>query len=335
MAKISKGRRQDILFEYLKNKDEDSAISISELCSRLRSEDIYVNERTVRRDVDELSLVHAMLSTEDRPERYYISQSLDFKHKLELNENTLQVLMIALNNLKHTSHEYFNEFATEAETAILSNIDQSLSDELRHAKTKYFFGFNSSGKPEDTNLYDFEMIMVAIREKRIFTCFNESPYKDKAYNERLRQFSPILFNLASGTAYLVVKDEEDKKIKTLRVSRLRNVNLTEKKATELNRNEELNLKSHVGGFGITKKPISIKITCDEIMAGYFKEKKIHQSQTLHELRNGNYILNFKCADSSEIIRFISSFGGHVLNITPKIVYDEVKAIWESGIRNIS
>ena len=134
MRKLTKFRRQDLIFQFLKVRSEQSALSVNEIRDLLKNEDIDVDLRTIRRDLVELSNSHGLLSTETRPERYYPSKDYEIKYQLYLNEKTLQVLLIALNNLKFTSHEYFKNFSTEAETAILNSLDQLLVDDLKKSK---------------------------------------------------------------------------------------------------------------------------------------------------------------------------------------------------------
>jgi predicted DNA-binding transcriptional regulator YafY len=315
MGKLTKARRQDIIYEYLRGKDQDSSLSASEIHQRLVAEQIDIDLRSVRRDLTELSETHGLVSTDSRPERFYSSKDFSLKYKLELSESSLQVLMIALNNLKQTSHEYFHDLTTEAETAILNSLGESFQEELRETKERYYYSYGSSGKPESTSLKDFDKIMQAIRKNKVFTCKNNSPYKDKDYNERRRKFAPYIFILNSGAPYIIAKDMDDLKFKKLRMTRITEVRLTPStfEPTDI---DQINLEGMIGGYGGLDEPIvDIVIQCSNIVATYFKENIIHQSQVI-EKKDDHYLVKLRCSKSKELGRVIKSWGKEIYSTTP-------------------
>jgi predicted DNA-binding transcriptional regulator YafY len=315
MGKVSKARRQDIIFEYLRGKSEDSSLSASQIHQKLVAEQIDIDLRSVRRDLEELSSSHGLSSTETRPERFYPTKDFSLRHKLELSESSLQVLMIALNNLKQTSHEYFHDLTTEVENAILANLGPRLQEELRENKKRYHYSYGSSGKPESTGLKDFEKIMQAIRHNKVFTCKNNSPYKDKEYNERRRKFAPYIFILNSGAPYVVVKDMDDGVFKKLRMTRVSEVRLTPTVFEPIDL-DTINLDGMIGGYGGLNEPIAdIEITCSPIAATYFRENVIHHSQNIEKIDQATYIVRLKCSKSKELERLVKSWGKEVIKIT--------------------
>lgn len=333
MAKVSKNRRQDLIFQVLKGRDEGNALSAMDIEKALHTEDIEVDLRTIRRDLDELTETHGLTSTETRPEKYFPLKNYDLKYELHLNENTLQVLLIALNNLKFTSHDYFKNFASEAETAIFDSLDPSIVEELRKSKEKYYFDFSTAGKPISNNIKDFEKVMLAIRENRIITCNNDSPYRDEKYNNRRRRFAPYIFILTSGVPYLIVEDLEDKKFKKLRATRVSNVRLSKSSFTPKDTSKYINLESLFGGWGgLEEDTINIELICDDFMATYFREKTIHPSQGVQSISKNKNKLTLNCSNSQELTRLFSSFGGHIYKIFPKKLNEEVKRIWEQGLK---
>ncbi|MBT7609466.1 MAG: WYL domain-containing protein [Bacteriovoracaceae bacterium] len=333
MKKISKNRRQDLIFQVLKGRDEEAALSAMDIENALKMEGVVVDLRTIRRDLTDLTDTHGLSSTESRPEKFYPAKDYELKYELHLNENTLQVLLIALNNLKFTSHDYFKNFSTEAETAIFSNLEPKVEEELRSSKNRYYFDYSTGGKPSNSNIKDFEKIMQAIRENKIITCTNESPYKDEEYNSRRRKFAPYVFILTSGIPYIIAEDQEDKVLKKLRMTRLKDVRHSTKSFTPNNFEEKLNLGNLIGGWGgISEDSENIEIICDDYMATYFRERVIHPSQKVSPITDKSFKIEITCALSSELSRLISSFGGHVEKVMPQRLNDEVKEIWESGLK---
>ena len=332
MKKISKNRRQDLIFQVLKGRDADTSLSAMDIENALKTEGVIVDLRTIRRDLTDLTDTHGLASTESRPEKFYPAKDYELKYELHLNENTLQVLLIALNNLKFTSHDYFKNFSTEAETAILNSLDTKIAETLRESKTKYFFDYSTAGKPAGANTKDFEKIMIAIRENKIITCNNDSPYRSDEYNSKRRRFAPYIFILTSGIPYLIVQDQYDFTFKKLRATRIKNVHLSTKSFERVKIENEIHLETLIGGWGgLSEGAEEIKVNCDAQMATYFQERIIHPTQIVKKLSKDSFEITFNCAKSSELARLISSFGGSVSSVSPSDLYENVKAIWSSGM----
>ena len=333
MSKITKTRRQEIIYQLLKGHDIESGLTATEIHQQMESEGLDVDLRTIRRDLTELTTTHGLSSNESRPERYFPSKNYSLKYELHLNENTLQVLLIALNNLKFTSHDYFKSFATETETAIFESLDPKVANDLRKSKDKYYFDFSTAGKPISSNSKDFEKVMVAIRENKIITCNNNSPYHDDEYNQRRRRFAPYMFILTSGIPYIIVEDQDDRQFKKLRATRISDVRLSKKSFEPIHFKDYLHLENFVGGWGgLQEETTSIKIICDGFMATYFKERTIHNSQEVMKLSEDKFQLTFNCSHSYELVRLFSSFGGHIKSIEPLSLYSQIKEIWRSGLK---
>lgn len=332
---MKKRQRQDIIIQFLKRKDEESAVPVSTVYEYLLSQGYTGSDRTVRRDIEELSNDTGLVSTEDSPERYYISKEYNFIHNLELNEESLQTVLIALNSLKKTSHEYFEASATQAENAIYSALAPDIEASLRQAKERYYFDYSMAGRPTKNNNRDFQKIMHAIRESYIIQCKNDSPYKTKEENSRERVFAPYRFVLAAGIPYLIVKDVESDELKTLRACRVTGVKITKDKF-DSKEADSLDLKNFIGGWGAHEKDsVEIEIVCERSMGKYFEEKKVHPSQEVQIQKDGNYRIQLSCALSSEITRLVASFGGQLISAAPKQLFDEIKDVWSSGLKKVA
>lgn len=336
MSELNKTRRQDLILQYLRGLDEASALTITEIAKRIKGEGIKVSARTVRRDIEELSCDYGILSTQSYPERFFLSHDYEFNYQINLSEKHLQVLLIALNSFKHTSHNYFEKYTHEIETAFWGMLPDEMTKKMIEEKKHYFFDYSLSGKSEKSNIEDFEKVMRAIREKKIIHCFNNSPYKDPEYNKRRRNFAPFVFALTSGIPYVICRDLDDGEIKRLRVTRMRDVEVSEEKISEPIPQEIDKLKYSVAGWGsLTDNPVDVEVICDSYMARYFKEKKIHQSQNLVQLSENCYQLSFCCNLSHDLIRMLASFGEHIESISPDDVYHSVENIWKNALKKAS
>lgn len=333
---MNKTRRQEIIFQYLKKCDEDSALSAKRLHEKICSDGHNIHLRTIRRDLEELSISHGIISTETRPEKYYPSKDFSFKYQLELNEETIQTLMIALDNLRLTSHDYFKDSVQSAKNVIYAHLEASLIEDLISSSRKYHFDYSISGKPFVSNVNEFKKIMQALRENKVISCKNNSPYKTSEYNKKTRTFLPLVYVMSSGIPYLIVKDLDDNQFKKVRMTRIKDVKLTnteEINFTKLKTN--LKLEKMLGGYGgIDDNSVEIEVVCSELMIQYFQERKIHQSQKVSKLSKNKYLLNLSCSYGHELVRLLSSFGGEIVSIKPDSLYDDVKNIWKSGVESL-
>jgi predicted DNA-binding transcriptional regulator YafY len=295
-----------------------------------------VDVRTIRRDMQHLSSEYGIVSTETHPERYYLSTDFHFRHQIMFSEEELQVLMIALNNLKHTSDQYFQRMASQVEANILTNLPAATVKTLKEEKKKYFFDFSLSGRPESSSEKDFRALMEALRRNKQFSCKNISPYKSLADQERLRIFAPYRFVLTAGIPYLLVQDVKDKQIKRLRLNRVKDVKILEASVDhKLKVNWEKFTTESLGGFGGDNQVNEhVVIMCDEQMALHFQEKKIHGSQELKQLDEKLFRLSFKVPLSHEFVRLIASFLPHIVEIQNQELRRSIVTSMKKALKSI-
>ena len=335
MSDITKVARQERILQLLSHiRSEDYALTISEIYDDLRQSGFTMSKRTVDRDIKALSISTGIASNEQGTPRYFISADYKIQHNVRLNSDSLQTIFIALKQLGESSHNYFKEMATQAQTTIGNALSEDLKKELNKHKQKYYFE-SGLAKPSSSNPNDFRSILHALRENLIFTCLNKSPYQSQAKQERERMFAPIVFIMSANIPYLIVRDIDDKKIKKLRVTRISNVDVTNDSFERTEEEMSLKLTGMIGGWGgIDEDAQDITITCKSYLATYVDERVIHHSQQVTELKNGNHKITMSCAPSHELVRLLSSFGDEIISVAPQDIYDEVIAIWEGGIDSL-
>lgn len=312
----SKSQRKNLILGLLRGRTSESALSVLELTKLLVDKNIDVTDRTVRRDMLELSSEFGLASTEDFPERYFLTADYHIKHQILFSDVELQVLLIALNNLKHTSDKFFESVAAGIEGHILKNLPTDALKVLQTESKKYFFDMSLAGKPKSSAEKNFGLILEALRTNKCFTCKNISPYKSRKLQERLRSFAPYRFVLTAGVPYLLVQDLDDKQIKRLRVNRIESVKLLERDVDHsLKVNWEKYTTQSLGGFGGEAQELHrVIINCDETMANYFIEKTIHASQKVQQLDEGSFRLQFDVPLSHDFVRLVASFLPHIYDI---------------------
>jgi predicted DNA-binding transcriptional regulator YafY len=333
---LNKAKRHQLIVQLLRGLTEESAMTVTEIFEELQNRGENIEARTVRRDFEELSSEYGLASTEGYPVRYYLSSDYHFKHQVQFSEPELQVLMIALNNLKHTSDLYFEKVASSLETLIMKNLPTSTVKALKEESKKYFFDFSLVGKPQSSAEKDFEAILLALRTNKCFSCKNISPYKKKTNQDRLRTFAPYRFVLTAGVPYLLVQDIEDHEIKRLRLNRVQQVKILDLAVDpKIKVNWDKYTTESLGGFGGEKQVNEeVEIICDEIMAIYFQEKIIHSTQKLTQIEDNRYRLSFKVPLSSEFQRLIGSFLPHIYEIHNEPLKRDIVKRFKNAMKKI-
>ncbi len=324
-------RRHDFILQLLRTRDEYSALSVTELHRLCEMEGFKVTLRTIRRDIDSLSL-DGITEVEGNPSRFYLSSDYELTHQFRFNEQQLHTLILAINNLKHTTHHYFENHLSDVENIILNSLPKETVAQVLEQKNNYCYDFSITGRPSHSDYANFDLIFQALKEKRYIKCKNASPYKDQAYNQKIRKLLPVKFILSSNIPYIFCYDLSSQQYKRFRVNRLSEISLLDVAEGEYHLDDKL-LKASIGGFGnVGDEGEDIKIHCGHQMAYHFLEKEIHHSQKVSKLEDGLYEVSFKCVISHDLVRLIASYGSELEAIYPESLSETVRAIWTAGLK---
>ncbi len=286
------------------------------------------SQKTIERDLDALTLERGIVATDSFPKRFYAIGDFDFKQELVLDFSVIETIHIALQNLKETSHDYFDEHVKRAELAFEEALDSDLRDHLIGVKHKYHFDYGLTGKPTHSNSHNIKLILSALREEKTFSCYNNSPYKDKSATKHL---APLYFVLSSGMPYLIAKDLDDNSVpyKRFRLTRLCKVKV-EGVFDILEFQIPYESINSIGGWsGESKK---IRIHANERLGTFFLEKVLHPTQRVEKLNSDEYLISFTAPLSSELVRIIAGFGGDIHHISPHELEDDVSNIWNEALK---
>lgn len=300
-------------------RDELSAISISDIHSRLTSEGFAVDRKTVSRDV--LEKIPGLISTEEKRTRYYTSRDFKIEHNVKLSSETLLTLFIALESLKNSSHNFFDGMTKEAKEAIGNSLDKNIQSEIQKISNLFHVEPGLAGRPTKSDQKDFNAIIKGLRDELVLELKNNSPGHDEAYNNRIRHFAPIYLCLSGTVAYLLARDLDDhERLKTLRITRISNVRVTEMRFNREKMKKGIDLSRYHNGWGGEDQELQdIEIIAGPEMGLYFKERMIHPSQRVEEIKNNRFKISLRCPIGSDLIRLIRGFGDEVKSVKPNLV----------------
>lgn len=301
-------------------------MSISEIYNALIGQGVTVTKKTIERDLVEVSNNFKLLETGTYPMRFYASVDFCPDYELLLSESELQVILLALDNLKQTSPKYLQGLCASAETSLESKLPKSLASDLATYKDLHLFSYGINGRAVAKDNESFGLIMKCLRQGKAFTAHNISPYKDDEYNSRQRNFAPLLFHMSGGIPYLVVRDLDDgEKIKSLRMTRLVNAKLTCTDVAPITSAERLQVDHIFGGYiRNIDEVLNYEIIGDEVLATYFGEREIHNTQKIEGLGGGNFRVSFSAVQSNEIDKILAGLMDHIDSISPEEVFHNVK-----------
>jgi len=317
------------VFTLLRRLEEASAMSAREIHEYINELGFEYTQKTIERDLEYLSLERGVIATEEFPRRYYAEGSFDFKQELILDFSVVETIHIALQNLKETSHEYFEDHINKAEIALEESLSPDLNDHLRGVRHKYHFDYGLTGRPCPSNKDDIKRILLALRKEQIIYCVNDSPYKENKKSKVMKKLAPLYFILSAGMPYLIAKDLEDDSVafKRYRLTRLSQVKLGDV-FDIFDYEVEYRPSDFVGGWKGESQ--EIKIHADERVGTFFTEKVLHPSQSIEKLNDNEYLISFKAPLSDELVRILAGFGGGILHISPEPLLDKIEEIWHSG-----
>ncbi len=329
LSEISNRLRQEHILAIVQQAAKDG-ISVPQIHQKLLARKIEVTQKTIRRDLDDLSFDYEITHTNSRPARF-IFQGVKSIATMELNRTEVQTLAIAIAALATSSHEVFHESLSRLEKTILNSIDVNQVLFYEQARSQYVF-LNSSGRPKGGNLRELETILYALRRKRIFKARYESPYKKGS--ERARSFEPLRLVINAGIPYLDAWDTAKNAIRRLRLTRLSAVKLTDATVNDQHRKELPSSDELFGAYhNQNENPLQVALTGDEVIGHYFNEKTLHSSQQVKK-EGRNFVVTFKIAPSSEFTRLLASLAPHLSAIKPASLRNEVLQILDKGLQKL-
>jgi predicted DNA-binding transcriptional regulator YafY len=142
--------------------------------------------------------------------------------------------------------------------------------------------------------------------------------------ESRRKVDPYRIWFFNGTFYLIGFCHKRKEIRIFALDRIKMLHQT-KEPFEVK--EDFDFEDFVGvSFGVFQgEAVKVKVWFAPDVAGYIKEKVWHQSQQIHEEKDGSVILEAEVAGTDEIKFWIMSWGSYALVLEPESLRQEIRA----------
>jgi predicted DNA-binding transcriptional regulator YafY len=159
-----------------------------------------------------------------------------------------------------------------------------------------------------------ERLLVATEDRKISWIVYQSA---RATEPVSTEVYPLTLVWHRGSLYLLAHAREDDKVKTYKVDRISDVEVSN---LQFNLPEDLDAQRFLSSsFGIisgdgTVTKVSVRF--DATVARYVTERKWHASQQLKKQRDGSLLAEFHLGDLREFRAWLLSFGAHVEVLEP-------------------
>jgi predicted DNA-binding transcriptional regulator YafY len=136
LSDLTKSVRQQKIYNILRHHtSEENSLTVTEIHNRLVKEDVNTCNRTIKRDLDEMSISHKFASTESMPVRFYCSDDFEPDYQLTFNESELKTMALALRSLKEMSDQFQQGLCEKTETILLSKLPKEIASEFERLKS--------------------------------------------------------------------------------------------------------------------------------------------------------------------------------------------------------
>jgi predicted DNA-binding transcriptional regulator YafY len=152
--------------------------------------------------------------------------------------------------------------------------------------------------------------------------------------ESKRKVDPYRIWFFNGTFYLIGLCHMRNEIRIFALDRIKMLHQT---VDTFKIPEDFNLDEFIGSsFGVFQGvPTMVKVLFDAEVAGYIKEKIWHESQDIHQQKDGSIIFEAEVAGTDEIKFWIMSWGSHALVLEPEPLKDEIQTEVETMLDKYS
>ncbi len=168
-----------------------------------------------------------------------------------------------------------------------------------------------------------ERLLIAIEDRKIAWIVYQSA---RATEPVSTEVYPFVLLWHRGSLYLLAHAREDDKVKTYKIDRISDVEVTD---LIFNRPQDFDASQYLASsFGILHGdgPVTtVRVRFDATVARYVTEKKWHSSQQCTPQRDGSLLAEFQLGDLRELSTWLLSFGQHVEVLEPESLRFEMTA----------
>jgi len=299
-------------------------LTVKELKDSLSERGLEVTERTIYRDLEGLRQAGFPIITKDyfQPggKKFLLDKGLSVASYLVFSPQELFAMHITRSSLgifeRAPLFASFQSFFHKIFSKINSQSQEVLEDLGKHLHIEY--------TPKLAQEFDENMVGIirkACSQRRLIS-FNYHPQFDNDIT--VLQSAPEFLYFSQGSLYLVSRDHPSENIQLYAVNRMRGLNIlnSDNKNEVLDKNDFL---KKTFGSHYSSDTQQIMIRFEKEIAEFVRERRWHSTQINLTQPDGSLLVTFELSMSSELIRWVLSFGSNAEVIKPKILRTQIFA----------
>jgi predicted DNA-binding transcriptional regulator YafY len=284
------------------------------------SRELEVSIKTIHRDL-EFMRDRLDLPIEYDSHRHGLLYTEEVKSfpTVQITEGELLALVIAEKAFQQYRGTHFERPLLSAIRKISESLPETIS--LSLSDVQQTISFRTRAEPIQ-DLQIFDELAKATADRRQLQLTYRKPGKTEA-EERL--VDPYHLANINGEWYLFAFDHLRKDMRTFVPSRIKEIKLTGK---SFKRPQKFSLDRRLrGSFGVHsgQGEYEVVIRFCARAADYIREKRWHDSQELHERSAGCLDLHLKLTSLKEVERWVLSWGGEAVALSPRELAESVRA----------
>jgi predicted DNA-binding transcriptional regulator YafY len=289
--------------------------------------ELEVCDRTVRRDLAVLEQAGFRVKEIRGPHGRKRWRVEGFEEHLQFTVTELLSVLLARQFLEPLAGTPF----WEGQQKVFSKIRGALGDQAvrflrKVAGSLYATSVGASDYSQRGQLIDD--LMLAIEDRLVTLIVYQS---DQSTEPVEQEVYPLGLVHHRGSLYLIAWSSRRGQERTFKVDRIEQVNTTRLKAQVPEDFDLQNYLRHSFGVfhGAASSPEAIRVHFNRSVARYVREGCWHASQQLTEQRDGSVIAEFQLSDTTEIKRWIMSFGPAAKVLQPQELVNEISCDLEA------
>jgi proteasome accessory factor B len=249
---------------------------------------------------------------------YYYSEPVSSFPTLQITEGELVALLIAEKALEQYRGTNFEKPLISALKKMAAQFSDTVSFNI--AEWDQTISFRTSAEPI-LNLEVFDGLAKATAARKQIRFDYRKPGQQKP---EPRVVDPYHLANINAEWFLFGYDHARRDIRTFVPARISGLELT---GQIFARPAKFSLEKRLhDSFGVVsgEGEFHVVIRFDQFAAGYIREKRWHPSQQLRDLKGGGAELRMKLSSLAEVQRWVLSWGGHAIVISPKELAVDVR-----------
>jgi predicted DNA-binding transcriptional regulator YafY len=291
-----------------------------------------ISQSTIDKDIwamkNESALGFAPIVFDRQRGGYYYSDP-EFSINLPLTHEDVELIRLALQTLTHFKNSQIFMDLENAVNKIQGRI--SLADRFSGTNLDQIIQFESS--TQSSGQEHLPSLLDSIRDKSEIE-FDYTPYIDSRPRHYIYQ--PYLLKENKNLWYLVGKDINQDKIRTLGLDRISGIRLTGRTFTPDSSFDPKQFFLYSFGIGTySGVPETIVLKADPVQARYILANPLHPTQKVTENQDGYFEFSITVIPSDELRMQIFSYGPRVELVSPGWLRQEIKDSLIHSIKNYS